>query len=387
MTGACPRGSRLEQPLQDPPRGGGKYGLRELPRRAHPTRVPTATQAILPKSRRILGTLDQNCSESSAWPHTPPAASSPPPRTPPPDSEPGTWSAWGLSPREWGEVQSALRVDTPSASLEFGQQTSAAQRSRGPDGGYGIESLPSRTGRYLLSVGARRGATWPGSAAKGGPLDPAGAHYRHDLRHSAGLAGRPNLPIEDAGGSARDAPNPSDVQATPSPSSPEIAAETVARGIALGVSAGLPDHEETGGEENEDAQGIADRPHPADEPRDAQETGAEERAAAEADAEASARAPAVADRPGGSTQHAQGPTNTPASRRQRADRTRTRWTWRHRQGTWEPREGEERGVSAWDAAAAAADDEGTGEDEEVEEHAARIGAAPAQAVTRELPNG
>ncbi|CAI5952843.1 unnamed protein product [Closterium sp. NIES-65] len=240
-------------------------------------------------------------------------------------------------------------------------------------------SLPARVGGG--AVGASRGY------AVGQPGDPAGDHYRHDLRHSAGLAGRQNLPSEDAGGTARDAPNPSDVQATPSPSSLEITAETVARGIALGVSAGLPDHEETGGEENEDAQGIADRPHPADEPCDAQEMGAEGRAAAEADAEASARAPAAADRPSGSTQHAQGLTNTPASRRQRADRTRTRWTWRRRQGAWEPRKGEERGVSAWDAAEAAADDEGMGGDEEVEERAAQIGAAPAQAIMRELLKG
>ncbi|CAI5979364.1 unnamed protein product [Closterium sp. NIES-65] len=261
---------------------------------------------------------------------------------PPLDSESGTWSAWGLSPREWGEVQSALRADTPSASLELGQQISAAQRSRGPDGGCGAEPSPlaradirSASARAEEQPGLgprRRGDRWsplygrelnphsPGPAApppqtclrRDRGQDPAGDHYRHDLRHSAGLAGRQNPPSEDAGGTARDAPNPSDVQATPSPSSPEIAAETVAWGIALGVSAGLPDHEETGGEENEDAQRIADRPHPADEPRDAQEMGAEERAAAEANAEASTRAPAAADRPGGSTQHAQGPTNTPA---------------------------------------------------------------------------
>ncbi|CAI6001449.1 unnamed protein product [Closterium sp. NIES-64] len=190
------------------------------------------------------------------------------------------------------------------------------------DEGPSVPSLPSlrRGDRWSPLYGRESAPHSPGPAApppqtclrRDRGQDPASDHYRHDLRHSAGLAGRQNLPSEDAGGTARDAPNPSDVQATLSPSSPEIAAETVARGIALGVSAGLPDHEETGGEENEDAQGIADRPHPADEPHDAQEMGAEERAAAEADAEASARAPAAADRSGGSTQHAQGPTNTPA---------------------------------------------------------------------------
>ncbi|CAI7765691.1 unnamed protein product [Closterium sp. NIES-53] len=201
---------------------------------------------------------------------------------------------------------------------------------------------PSRAGRYSRSVGARRGATGLGSAAKGGPLvtsmctcvgphspapaaplpqmhsrldrgrDPARYNCRHAHRHSAGPADLRNQQSAVAEGTARVGPNPNDAQVTPSPVSPEISAETVARGIALGVSAGLPDHEEMGSEENGDAPGSAERPPCAVGLRDAQEMGGEERAAEEADAEASAHAPAAADRQGGLTQHVQGPTNTPA---------------------------------------------------------------------------
>ncbi|CAI5507084.1 unnamed protein product [Closterium sp. Naga37s-1] len=142
--------------------------------------------------------------------------------------------------------------------------------------------------------------------------DPARYNCRHAHRHSAGPADLRNQPSADAEGTARVGPNPSDARVTPSPASPEIAEESVARGIALGVSAGLPDHEEMGGEENEDAPGTAERPPCADGFRDAQVMGGEERAAEEADAEASAHAPAAADRLGGLTQHVQGPTNTPA---------------------------------------------------------------------------
>ncbi|CAI5522384.1 unnamed protein product, partial [Closterium sp. Naga37s-1] len=258
------------------------------------------------------------------------------------DSESGTWSAWGLSPREWGEVQSALRAETPSASQESGQQISAAQRSRGPDGGCGTEPSPhARADICAASARAeeqpgrgprRRGDRWspqcgresaPHSPGRASPpprtcsrrdrgQDPAGCHSRLALRHSAGPAVPRNQPNVDAGGTARGDPNPSDAQATPSPASPEIAAESVARGIALGVSAGLLDHEGMGGEESEDVQGSADPPPRADSARDAQEKGGEERAAEVADVEASARAHAAADRPGGSTQHVQAPTNTPA---------------------------------------------------------------------------
>ncbi|CAI5936298.1 unnamed protein product [Closterium sp. NIES-64] len=153
------------------------------------------------------------------------------------------------------------------ASLEFGQQSDAARRSSGAGAGHGTALSP-----------------------------PA----RADTRPSA-----------DAGETARDTPNSSDDQANPSPVSPEVDEERGARGIALGVSAGLFDHEEMGDEENEAAQDSADRPPHAEDVRDAQETGDGERAAAEADAGASARAPAAADRPSGSTQRAQGPTSTP----------------------------------------------------------------------------
>ncbi|CAI5975802.1 unnamed protein product [Closterium sp. NIES-64] len=127
------------------------------------------------------------------------------------------------------------------------------------------------------------------------------------------------MPNVDAGGTARGDPNPSDDQATPSPASPEIAEENVARGIALAGSAGLPDHEGMGGKGSEDVQENAYPPPRADSARDAQEKGGEERAAVEGAAEASTRAPAAADRPGGSTQHEQAPTNTLARRGARQD--------------------------------------------------------------------
>ncbi|CAI5994721.1 unnamed protein product [Closterium sp. NIES-65] len=78
-----------------------------------------------------------------------------------------------------------------------------------------------------------------------------------------------------------------------------------------GDRAGLPDHEGTGGEEGEDAQGSADSPPCAENVRDAREKGGEEMAAEGADVKANARAPAAADRQDGSTQHAQAPSNTP----------------------------------------------------------------------------
>ncbi|CAI5497871.1 unnamed protein product [Closterium sp. Naga37s-1] len=236
----------------------------------------------------------------------------------------------------------ALREETPSASQESGQQRGAARRSPGLDEGCGTEPAPpARADIRATSARAeeppgqgprRREGRWSPQCVRESALhspapdaqppqthswpdleqDPARDRFRHAHRHSAGPVGLRNQPNAGAEGTARDDPNPSDAQVTPSPASPEIAAESVARGIALGVSAGLPDHEEMGGEVNEDVQGTADRPLCADESRDAQEKVGEERAAAEADAEASARAPAVAVRPGGSTQHVQGPTNTPA---------------------------------------------------------------------------
>ncbi|CAI5996061.1 unnamed protein product [Closterium sp. NIES-64] len=144
--------------------------------------------------------------------------------------------------------------------------------------------------------------------------DPAGGQMSRALRHSAGPAAQRNHPNSDAEGTARDDLIPSDAQATPSPASPELAEVIVERGIALGVSAGLLDHEETGAEESEDAQGSADPPPCADSVRDAREIGDEETAAVGDDAEASARAAAAADRQDGSTLHAQEPTNTQGGR-------------------------------------------------------------------------
>ncbi|CAI5958338.1 unnamed protein product [Closterium sp. NIES-64] len=379
-------------------------------------------------------------------------------------------------------AKSALRAETPSASQESGQQRGAARRSPGLDEGCGTEPAPpARADIRAPSARAeeppprRNEGRWSPQCVRESALhspapdaqppqthslpdpgqDPACDRFRHAHRHSAGPDGLRNQPNADAEGTARDDPNPSDAQVTPSPASREIAAESVARGIALGVGAGLPDHEEMGGEVNEDAQGTADRPPCAVEFRDAQEKVGEERAAAEADAEASARAPAAAVCQGGSMQRVQGPTNTPArwgaqqadgeelaparsggrarlrrgahgtrrtrakpgrrrlrqralrgtlelripsrgwihhprqhrSRRQRADQLRTRRTRRPRQDKRELRVEEEPGEYAWDAAATAADAMGTEEDEEVEEHDAPIGAAPAQADTRERQKG
>ncbi|CAI5524591.1 unnamed protein product [Closterium sp. Naga37s-1] len=143
-------------------------------------------------------------------------------------------------------------------------------------------------------------------------LDHDGDYSSHVLNHSADLGGRQNQPSADAAGIVRDAQIPSDAQAIPCPALPEIAAESAERGIALAVTAGLLDHGGMGAEESGDAQGTADRPPCVDEGHDAQEKGGEERAAKEVDVEASARAPDAANRQGGSTQHARGPTNTPA---------------------------------------------------------------------------
>ncbi|CAI5973202.1 unnamed protein product [Closterium sp. NIES-64] len=215
-----------------------------------------------------------------------------------------------------------------------------------------------------------------------------------------------NQPNVDAGGTARGDPNPSDDQATPSPASPEIAEENVARGIALAVSAGLPDHEGMGGEGSEDVQENAYPPPRADSARDAQEKGGEERAAVEGAAEASTRAPAAAHRPGGSTQHEQAPTNTLARRGARQDdgeafepaqsgaRARSR---RGAQGDAdEARQAQAAVASSPDgsitpdltaADATAADDEATREDEEVVEHEVRTGADLVQAATRGMWKG
>ncbi|CAI5964872.1 unnamed protein product [Closterium sp. NIES-65] len=241
-------------------------------------------------------------------------------------------------------LKSALRAETPPASQESGQQPSAAQRSREPDGGCGTEPSPhARADTRAASAHAeerpglgprRRGDRWspqygresaPHSPGPASPpprtcaqhdrgLDQAGCHSRLALRPSASPAVPRNQPNVDAGGTARGDPNSSNDQATPSPASPEIAKENVARGIALAVSAGLHDHEGMGGEGSEDVQENAYPPPRADSARDAQEKGGEERAAVEGAAEASTRAPAAADRPGGSTQHEQAPTNTLARR-------------------------------------------------------------------------
>ncbi|CAI5497873.1 unnamed protein product [Closterium sp. Naga37s-1] len=145
------------------------------------------------------------------------------------------------------------------------------------------------------------------------PHDPARDHYHHAHRHSAGHDGLRNQPSADAEGIARGDPNPSDAQTTPSPASPEIAAETVARGIALGVSTGLPDHEGIGGEQTDGLQEIADRQRRPGDLRDALGSVGGEIADAAADGAANAHAPDAADRQVDSMHSEQGPTSTPAN--------------------------------------------------------------------------
>ncbi|CAI5951539.1 unnamed protein product [Closterium sp. NIES-64] len=161
------------------------------------------------------------------------------------------------------------------------------------------------------------------SPAPGAPLLPprsqpdrlhhrARGRSRHGPRHFADPDGHQTLPSADAGGTARGAQNPSDAQATPSPASAEIAAKSAARGIALAVSAGLPDLGGIGGEESEDSLETADRQPHGGELRDALGSDGKDIAAAVADAVVNARAPDEADLQGGWTQPEKGPTNTPA---------------------------------------------------------------------------
>ncbi|CAI6007683.1 unnamed protein product [Closterium sp. NIES-65] len=247
---------------------------------------------------------------------------------------------WG--PDSSSSNKSELRAETPSASQESGQQRSAARRSPGPD--EGCETGPSPPARADICAASARAEEPPGQGPSRGedrwspqcvrdspPHSPAPAaplpqthswpdrgqdlardHYRHAHRHSAGPFGLRNQPSADAGGTARGDPNPSDAQATPSPASPEIAAESVARGIALGVSASLSDHEGIGGEESDGPRGTDDRQLRPGDHRDTLENGGEEIAAAAADVAANARAPDAADQWAGSRQPEQEPTSTPA---------------------------------------------------------------------------
>ncbi|CAI7778154.1 unnamed protein product, partial [Closterium sp. NIES-53] len=162
---------------------------------------------------------------------------------------------------------SEFRAETPSTSQESSHQSRAARRSPGPGEGCETEPPPpARADTRAASARAeelpgldprRREVRWspqcanesaPQSPAPAAPLpqmhsrpdrgrDPARYNCRHAHRHSAGPADLRNQPSAVAEGTARVGPNPYDAQATPSPASPEIAAETVARGIALGVSA------------------------------------------------------------------------------------------------------------------------------------------------------
>ncbi|CAI7792244.1 unnamed protein product, partial [Closterium sp. NIES-53] len=341
-------GSRHEQPQQDQARGGGKYALRALPRRALPTRAPKAGRELLPKKRTILGDLERNCSECSAWPHTPTPANSPPPRTPPPDSTSGTWSAWDLSTRGWGEVQSELRAETPPPGQGLGQAGIAEQRSPGPAEGCGTTPSPlSRAENRSMLVrawdplrqetGRQEGLELRRYVRELARLPPAPAApplsvrslparqrspdrgcYRCAQGHSADRDDPQTLPTTDVAGTARGEQNPSGAQAIPSPASPEIAAESVARGIVLvaiaysDLCAHQDDAEESGAGGSDGAREIVGLPLRDEEGYAAQKNGDEEIAAAETDAAGNARTPDLAVRRGGSTRPYQGPTSTPA---------------------------------------------------------------------------
>ncbi|CAI7888507.1 unnamed protein product [Closterium sp. NIES-54] len=227
-------------------------------------------------------------------------------------------------------------------------------------------SLPARVGGG--AVGASRGnaATWPGARPSGNcgaekpeacrgepgrreglelrryvrepaPLPPAPAApplsarslparqrgpdhgcYRRAQGHSADRDDPQTLPTADVAGTARGEQNPSGAQVIPSPASPEIAAESVARGIAVAaiaysdLRAHLDDAEESGAGGSDGAREIAGLPLRDEEGYGAQENGDEEIAAAETDAAGNARTPDSAVRRGGSTRPYPGPTSTPA---------------------------------------------------------------------------
>ncbi|CAI7742684.1 unnamed protein product [Closterium sp. NIES-54] len=172
------------------------------------------------------------------------------------------------------------------------------------------DALPPRTGRYSLKVGAHMGSARSGTGATGGPW--VTAMYPADC-------GRPPDPA-DVAGTARGEQNPSGAQEIPSPASPKITAESVARGIALAANAYFDpraqqdDAEESGAGGSDGALEIAGRPLRYEEDRAPQENGDGEIAAAEADAAGNVRAPDPAGQRGGLTRPEQGPTSTPASR-------------------------------------------------------------------------
>ncbi|CAI7805238.1 unnamed protein product, partial [Closterium sp. NIES-53] len=170
------------------------------------------------------------------------------------------------------------------------------------------DALPPRTGRYSLKVGAHMGSARSGTGATGGPW--VTAMYPADC-------GRPPDPA-DVAGTARGEQNPSGAQEIPSPASPKITAESVARGIALAANAYFDpraqqdDAEESGAGGSDGALEIAGRPLRYEEDRAPQENGDGEIAAAEADAAGNVRAPDPAGQRGGLTRPEQGPTSTPA---------------------------------------------------------------------------
>ncbi|CAI7857625.1 unnamed protein product [Closterium sp. NIES-54] len=180
----------------------------------------------------------------------------------------------------------------------------------------------------------------------------------------------------------------------PLPASPEIAAESVAQGIALAANtdydprAQQDDHEESGAGGSDGAQETAGRPLRYEEDRVARANGNEEIAVGEADAAGNVRAPDLAGQQGGLMQPEQEPTSTlvrwavglpeeeERARAQSGGRDHLRRGARghvdkDRQApapavrsplcppaqdrAWERQEKEKRGEFVWDEAAAAAD--------------------------------
>ncbi|CAI7812825.1 unnamed protein product [Closterium sp. NIES-54] len=196
-------------------------------------------------------------------------------------------------------------------------------------------SLPARVGGG--AVGASRGnaVNWPGARPSGncGAEKPGACRgqspyrgcYRRARGHSADRDDPQIQPTADAAGTARGEQNPSGAQEIPSPSSPEIAAESVARGIALAANAYFDprahpdDAEESGAGGSDGAREIAGHPLRYEEDRAAQEN-CDKITAAEADMTGNISAPDPAGQRGGLMDPSRGPrvlrrvTNNPQPR-------------------------------------------------------------------------
>ncbi|CAI5977936.1 unnamed protein product [Closterium sp. NIES-65] len=284
----CQQGSRAEPQREDQERGGGRYGLRVLPRRAHPTRAIKGGQSLLPKRRTVLGALEQNCSVCDAWPHTAPAAGSPAPQPPPPNSTSGTCSAWDLSPRGWGEAQSELRAaETSPPGPESGQPYFEEQGNLGLGGVRGTAPSPlqladtparsERAAERLQPQQVRWGAQWsqtrerellpptlPPPALHPPPYSPRGQQWSpgHDYprrahNHSAAHDALQTQPTEDGAGTAHCGENPNGPHEPRGPDAEATAAASAAEGTAPAGSAS-PATSQKSGSGGRDAEFPAD---------------------------------------------------------------------------------------------------------------------------------